>query len=176
MFGLIKEMKAQLKEFHKDFDKSNEITFGKMIEQYFSDLKYFECLLEDKKEVFDLYVSSVNDDIQSVETSEEEKLKENVEKLYEIFCLDVDLDKDEFYDDDKYKMYEKVVKIIKDFENSETYKNLYDNSDFIYTDGKKPELQPFAFTPLELNYNLEDSKYYNNYYLPNYNLKKHYLN
>ena len=142
MFGLIKEMKGQLKEFHKDLNKNNEITFEKMIEIYFYDLKYFKCLLEDEQEVVDLYVSSINDDIQSVETLEEEKLKENVEKLFKIFCLDVDLDKDEFFDEDRYKMYKKVVETIQDFENSETYKNLYDNSDFIYTDGKN------------LNYNL----------------------
>ena len=80
-------------------------------------------------------VSSINDDVQSVKTLEEDKLKENVKK-YEIFCLDVDLDKDEFsnkkccldpngfYDKDIHEIYEKVVKIIEDFENSKTFENL----------------------------------------------------
>ena len=136
--------KAELEEFLEDSNKNNEIDYGKIIKLIFSDLKYFKRLLKDDKKVVDLYVSSLNDDIKSVETLEEDKLKENVEKLYEIFCLDADLDKDEFhdkkycsdangfYDKDINEIYEKVVKIIKDFENSETFKKIIHNYDFIY--------------------------------------------
>ena len=86
--------------------------------------------------------------------------KENVEKLYEIFCLDVNLDKDEFhdkrccldangfYDKDINEIYEKVTKIIKDFENSETL-YLYNYYKFSSTDGKRPVLKPCVFKPFE---------------------------
>ena len=93
-------------------------------------MEYFKLLLEDDKKVVDLYVSSINDDIKSVETLEEEELKKNVEQLYEIFSLDVDFNKD----------FEKLTEIFKDFENSETYKNL--------SDRKSPKLKPRVSYPL----------------------------
>ena len=60
------------------------------------------------------------------------------------------LDKDEFHNnlcfsDGCYEyineMYEKLTKIFKDFENSETYKNL--------SGRKSPKLKPCVFKPLE---------------------------
>ena len=113
ILAMIKDMKALLNDFHEYLNKNNEVTLKEIIEEYFYDLKYFKRVLKDDKKVADLYVSSL---IKSVETLEEDKLKKNVEQLYEIFCLDVDLD--EFYLDanlcykdmnEIYKTYEKIV-------------------------------------------------------------------
>ena len=54
-------MKALLNEFYEYLNKNNK--------NY--DLKYFKRLLKDDKKVVDLYVSSLNDDIKSVETCED---------------------------------------------------------------------------------------------------------
>ena len=61
----------------------------------------------------------------------------------------MDVNLGENYCFDSSGKYEKVVEIIQEFENSESYKNWYEDRDFPYTKGKKPELQPCVFSPRE---------------------------
>ena len=76
-----------------------------------------------------MYVRCINDDYFSIDSLDEEKLRENVQDLFNVCCLDVDLH-DSFGGEGGYKMYEKVVKIFEDFENSDTYKDINENNLF----------------------------------------------
>ena len=114
-------------EYYELISKNKDIIFQGMLHYHFFDLEYLECLLKDEKEVFHLYVRSLNDDYHStVNSSDEKKLRENVNDLFNVCCLDVDLH-DSFYDEDRYKMYQKVVKIFEDFQNSDEYKYMKEN-------------------------------------------------
>ena len=126
---MFKKIKKMLEDYYNLISKNNDITFQKMLDKHFPDLKYLKCLLKDKKEVFDLYVRCINDDYFSIDSLDEEKLRENVQDLFNVCCLDVDL-YDSFGGEGGYKMYEKVVKIFEDFENSDTYKDINENNVF----------------------------------------------
>lgn len=97
-------MKKLLEEYYESISKNKDITFRGVLHYHFFDLKYLECFLKDKKEVFNLYVRSFNDDYDSTISSVEKDLIENVKHLFNVCCLDVDLN-DSFYEEDRCKMY-----------------------------------------------------------------------
>ena len=88
-------MKHYLNKFHEELnkDKDKKISLHYIIKHYFYldrvyilDEDYIlENLLGDEEDVIDLYLTSIINNVESVEFLEKDKLKEIVKKIYKFF-------------------------------------------------------------------------------------------
>ena len=129
MLAFVTKMKRYLNKFQEELNKDKKISLDYILNNYFYfdrviiDKNYLlKKLLKDEEDVVDLYLSSIIDNVESVETLEKDELKDNVKRFYQIFSF--------CYCSEKY---EKVVEIIQEFENRESFKKLNEDWNFPHT-------------------------------------------